>query len=518
MKITTIRVVLALASIHCWPLQQLDVNNAFLHGDLSENVYMNVPPGVSTSRPNQCCKLLKSIYSLKQAIRQWYEKLSLFLISCGYQQAPFDHSLFIKTITSAFTALIVYVDDIVLIGNSPSEMATIKHTLASHFRIKDLGPLKYFLGFEVAHSNIGISLCQRKYCLDLLTDSGLLGANPSSTLMDSALRLHHDLTNLLPNAFSYRRLVGRLIYFTTTRPDISYDTQQLSQFMSNPIQAHFCAARHILKYLKRSPGCNLLFSRDSPLHGYSDSDWAGCVDTRSITGYCFHFGTSLISWKTKKQPTVSHFSSEAEYRALASTTCELQWLTYLLNDRHVVCLKSPIIFCDSQSELHIAANPIFHEHTKYLDIDCHLVCEKSQFGLMRLLPISYHNQITNIFTKALPPMTFQALLSKLGLVDIFQPSTCVGGGANDINSQAKQKTKETLPEDKRGITRRQKRERRHYLTVFFGIIYQPLIMLVQGCIVCNFCPFVELYNVYVPTFCFFNLWCIYILPLAPLRI
>jgi len=166
-KMATVRVVLALASIHRWTIQQLDVNNAFLYGDLSEDVYMTVPSGVSVSGTPKCCKLHKSLYGLKQSSIKWYEKLSILLLSCGYQQAQTDHSLFVKTADSSFTALIVYVDDIILTGNSSNEMAYIKHVLHSNSRIKDLGILKYFVGIKVAHLETDIYLCQHKYCLDL---------------------------------------------------------------------------------------------------------------------------------------------------------------------------------------------------------------------------------------------------------------------------------------------------------------------------------------------------------------
>ena len=258
----------------------------------------------------------KSLYGLKQSSRQWYEKLSNLLLTCGYSHAHADHSLFIKAHNSEFIALIVYVDDIVLTGNSLAEIERIKHILHINFHIKDLGKLKYFLGIEVAHSDKGISLCQRKYCLDLLKDSGMLGCKPSSTPMDSSLRLHNDSSGFLDDPLSYRRLVGRLVYLTSTRPDIAFATQQLSQFMSKPTKAHHAAAVHVLRYLKGCPGQGLFFPRTCSPHllGFSDADWATCIDSRrSITGYCFFIGNSLVSWKTKKQTTVSRSSSEAEY-------------------------------------------------------------------------------------------------------------------------------------------------------------------------------------------------------------
>ncbi|XP_016195767.1 uncharacterized protein LOC107636799 [Arachis ipaensis] len=322
-KPATIRLVLALTSMKRWPIHQLDVNNAFLHGDLSEEVYMTLPPRISSSHPNQCCKLLKSLYSLCQSSRMWYKKLSKLLISCGYQQTLSDYSLFVKIIDAEVSVLLVYVDDIILTGNSIFEMVTIKSILNQHFKIKDLDTLKYFLSIEVAHFAQEISLSQRKYCVDLLENSSLLGAKPASVPMDSSTKLHQDNSPLLSDPLIYRRLVGRLLYLTTMWPDITYATQQLSQYMASPTESHFRVANWVLRYLKSNPGRGLFFSRDSFVHicEFSNSNWAGCPDTcRSLTGYCFFLEKSLISWKTKKQSTIARSSTEAEYRALANTT------------------------------------------------------------------------------------------------------------------------------------------------------------------------------------------------------
>nr|KYP55231.1 hypothetical protein KK1_001438 [Cajanus cajan] len=309
-----------------------------------------IPPELTSHPSNHCCKLKKSLYGLKQASRKWYEKLSLLLLSCGYVQAHADHSLFIKVTEYAFTALIVYVDDIVLTGNCVSEITIIKITLHSHFHIKDLGQLKYFLGIEVAHSNKGISICQRKYCLDLIKDFGLMGCKPSSTPMDNSIRLHQDSSEPLNDPLSYRSLVGRLIYLTSTRPYIVFATQQLSQFMVAPTQTYLQVALRVIRYLKGCPRKGLFLSRKSSTHllGFSDAEWATYVDTRrSITSY-FFIGNSLVSWKAKKQSTVSRSSAKAEYRALASATCELQWLCFLLADLRIPFTKR-LVHCRQPS-------------------------------------------------------------------------------------------------------------------------------------------------------------------------
>jgi len=143
-------------------------------------------------------------------------------------QAHVDHSLFTKVTGHTITVLIIYVDNIVLAGNSIAKIDKVKHLLCSNFHIRDLSKLKYFLGIEVVHSSSGISLCQRKYCLDLISYAGFLNCKPCSTPMDTSFRLHHDSSEALVNPLSYRRLVGCLIYLTSTRPDIVYATQQLS--------------------------------------------------------------------------------------------------------------------------------------------------------------------------------------------------------------------------------------------------------------------------------------------------
>ncbi|XP_042988768.1 uncharacterized mitochondrial protein AtMg00810-like [Carya illinoinensis] len=299
---------------------------------------MELPPGLVVKGENKVCKLLKSFYGLKQASRQWFAKMSTALLDYGFTQSTSDCSLFIKKSESSFIALLVYVDDIFLASDSLLEIQLLKTFLHDKFTIKDLGELKYFLGLEVARSKIGISICQRKYALDILEQVGVLGAKPAAFPMESNLKLTASDADLYEDPSAYRRLVRRLLYLTITQPDLAYSVQVLSQFLAKPAVSHYQAAIRVLRYLKATPGQGLFFSVSSELQlkAFSDSDWVGCVDTRrSVTGFAIFLGDSLISWKSKKQATISRSSTEAEYRALASTACEIQWLLYALQDLNV---------------------------------------------------------------------------------------------------------------------------------------------------------------------------------------
>lgn len=193
-----------------------------------------------------------------------------------------------------------------------------------------------------------------------------------------------------------------------------------------PTMNHFNVVNRVLRYLKSCPGRRILLSRDSQvkLQGYSDVDWAGCSDTRRwISGQCFFFGRSLIFLWIEKKLIVSRSSSEVEYRAFTTATCELQWLLYLFEDLKIESIQTPVLYCDNHSVLYIAANLVFHKRTKHLEIDCHIFWEKMLAWVMKLFPCSSKDQLIDFFTKSLLPQPFNSLVSKLMINDIYQPST-----------------------------------------------------------------------------------------------
>ncbi|KAL8100531.1 hypothetical protein AgCh_032693 [Apium graveolens] len=285
-KLNTIRVLLSLTVNKDRPLFQLDVKNAFLNGDLVEEVYMDIPCGFETEyTQGKVCKLRKTIYGLRKSSRAWFDKFAKVLICDGYSKTQADDTLFLKHFTDGrIMVLIVYVDDIVLTGNHGEEIKRLKMLLSQKFEIKDLGFLKYFLGMEVAQSSQGISVSQRKYTVDLLRETGKIGCKPVETPMDPNTKLMPRIDELADDNRRYQRLVGKLIYLTHTCPDISFDVSIVSQFLANPSVDHMEAVNRILKYLKKNPGKGLMFikSGDQSLKVYTDADWAGSPFDRRL--------------------------------------------------------------------------------------------------------------------------------------------------------------------------------------------------------------------------------------------
>ncbi|KAG7578958.1 Reverse transcriptase RNA-dependent DNA polymerase [Arabidopsis thaliana x Arabidopsis arenosa] len=424
----TVKVVLSLAVNLDWELWQMDVKNAFLQGELEEEVYMTPPPGLENLvASGKVLRLRKAIYGLKQSPRAWYHKLSSTLKANGFKKSESDHTLFTLQNDQGIVVVLIYVDDLIISGSNKEGIKSIKTSLHNAFDIKDLGVLKYFLGIEVCRSPEGLFLSQRKYTLDLLKLTGKLGAKPVSTPLEPGYKVNRkgekdDRPYHCPE--QYRRLVGKLIYLTYTRPDISFAVNQVSQHMKEPTVYHWSMVDRILKYLKGSPGQGIWMGKNSSTEivGYCDADYGGDRNDRhSTTGFCTFIGGNLVTWKSKKQKVVSCSSAEAEYRAMKKLTNELTWLKALLKDFGIE-QKTPITFhCDNQAAIHIANNPVFHERTKHVEIDCHKTREKIEDGTILPCYTESSDQLADIFTKAASTQVCKFIHGKLGLVDLTHP-------------------------------------------------------------------------------------------------
>ncbi|KAG9444818.1 hypothetical protein H6P81_016158 [Aristolochia fimbriata] len=351
-KPVTIRTVLTLAVGRNWSIRQLDVNNAFLNGNLDQKVYMVQPSGFQDkTHPDAVCRLHKSLYGLNQSPRAWYQRLTSYLLDLGF------------TLSKA--------------------------------------------------------------------DSSLLVSKPLSTPIVTGSKLSKYDGTPLPDPSVYRSTVGALQYLTLTQPDIQYAVNQACQFQQNPTDTHWSAVKHILRYLKGTLSYGLVIhpSSDLGVDVYSDADWGGCPDDRrSVTGFCIFLGGSLISWSSKKQPTVARSSAEAEYRALAIAAAEVTWVLQLFKELKVFVSSPPVIWCDNLSATYIAANLVFHGRVKHVELDYHFIRERVTSGLLQVKYISTHDQVADVFTKGLPKSQFMKFLSKLR--SSLSPSAC--GGMLDI--------------------------------------------------------------------------------------
>jgi hypothetical protein len=346
-KPTTIRLLLSLAVSRGWSMRQIDIQNAFLHGILNEDVYMKQPPGFLDSKhPDYVCKLDKALYGLKQSPRAWFSRLSSKLIQLGFTASKADVSLFIFNQDGIQIYILIYIDDIIILSSSTVATDKLLVQLRDDFAVKDLGQLSYFLGIEVHHTSDGIVLLQRKYIHDLLSRTNMLSSNGVPTPMLPTEKLSLDGGEKLSSddATKYRSVVGALQYLLLTRPDISFSVNRVCQFMSAPTDVHWGAVKRILRYLHATMDFGLRFSRrgSSLLSAFSDADWAGNPDDRRSTGgYVIFFGGNLVSWSSRKQATVSRSSTKSEYKAVADATAEVIWNLEFRN--HVLLLSGVTI-------------------------------------------------------------------------------------------------------------------------------------------------------------------------------
>ncbi|KAI0502019.1 hypothetical protein KFK09_016964 [Dendrobium nobile] len=414
-KITTIRILITIALHRNWPLHQLDISNAFLHGSLNDVVYMKQPPGfIDKDNPTHICKLNKALYGLKQAPRKWFETFTGFLYHFGFKTSNADPSLLIYSKNSSLMYILVYVDDIILTGNNSSTITALLDSLHKRFNMRNLGSLHQFLGITAEKTNNGLLLYQSKYAESILARAGMTNCKALATPSNPK---NNDLTesSCFSNPTLYRQLVGALQYLTLIRPDIAYSVNRASQAMHKPTELHFAALKRILRYIRGTVHYGLPISGNSlTLTSYSDFDWAGDLqDRKSTTGYCNFLGDSLVSWSVKKQSTIARSSTEAEYHALAATSTEIIWLRRLLQELDCPQTESTVLYCDNTSAIALANNPVYHARTKHIEIDCHFIRECIQNNSINVHHISTKDQLADLFTKSLPTARFKELKNKL---------------------------------------------------------------------------------------------------------
>jgi len=315
------------------------------------------------------------------------------LLQLDFVGSKADPSLFIYRTAAITMFLLIYVDDIIIVSSVPAAITELLQLLGTDFEVKDLGSLHYFLGIEVIPVKDGLLLSQQKYIRDLLNKTNMADAKPVNSPVSSSSTLSAFTGDPMEDPSLYRSTVGSLQYLSLTRPDLAFAVNRVCQFIHRPTKLHWQAVKRILRYLKHSITHGLLLHKNSStsIQAYSDADWVGCPDDRRSTGaYCVFLGNNLISWSSRKQPTVSRSSTEAEYKSIANTAAELLWLYSLLQELGVSRPNPPKLWCDNIRATYLSVNPVFHARTKHVAIDFYFVREliASKFLEIHFVPSS----------------------------------------------------------------------------------------------------------------------------------
>lgn len=427
----TIRLILALAALKGWIVFQLDVKSAFLHGELTEAVYVEQPEGyVRKGEEHKVLKLKKALYGLKQAPRAWYSRIEGFFMKEGFEKCSHEHTLFLKhEVGGKFLIISLYVDDLIYTGNDVELCEKFKKSMKLEFDMSDLGKMKYFLGVEVQQSSKGIHLCQRKYAGDILERFGMGGCNPVKNPIVPGTKLVKDGGEASVNSTLFKQLIGSLMYLSVTRPDIAFVVCLLSKFMTDPKVSHMAAAKRVLRYVKGTMNLGVFYGRgaenlgviyekssEDDLKAYTDSDYAGDTeDRRSTSGYVFLLSGGAVAWSSRKQPMVTLSTTEAEYVAAAACACHSIWMKRVLKSLGFSSCKCVKIFCDNSSTFKLLKNPVLHGRTKHIDVRFHFLRELVKDGVVELIHCGTSEQVADIMTKPLKLESFLKLRDLLGV-------------------------------------------------------------------------------------------------------
>ncbi|GJR43670.1 retrovirus-related pol polyprotein from transposon TNT 1-94 [Tanacetum coccineum] len=363
-RMTTVRVVLALCATYDLHLEQLDVKTAFLHGNLYEEIYMLQPEGFEQKgKENLVCRLNKSLYGLKQAPRCWYKRFDSFIIGLGYNRLYVDPCAYFKRFrNNDFIILLLYVDDMLVAGPNKDRISKLKAQLAREFDMKDLGPANKILW-----------MFNMQDCKPIST------LFPTNIKLSSKMSPSSEKERMEISRVPYASAVGSLMFaMICTRPNIAHAVGVVSQYMAEP----------------------------------------GDLDgSKSTTGYVFTLSGETVSWVSKLQSVVAMSTTEAEYVAVAQASKEAVWLKMLLEELGHKQEKITL-FCDNQSALYLARNPAFHSKTKHIRVQYHFVREKVEEGTVDMQKIHTDDNATNYLTKAMNCDKFIWCRSSCGLAEM----------------------------------------------------------------------------------------------------
>uniref|UniRef100_A0A2N9GQF3 Integrase catalytic domain-containing protein n=1 Tax=Fagus sylvatica TaxID=28930 RepID=A0A2N9GQF3_FAGSY len=433
-KKDSLRVILALVAHFDLELQQMDVKTAFLNGDLEEEVYMKQLEGFSSSDGEQLvCKLKKSIYGLKQASRQWYLKFHNVISSFGFVENIMDQCIYQKVSGSKICFLVLYVDDILLATNDKGLLHEVKQFLSKNFDMKDMGEASYVIGIKIHRDRFQgiLGLSQETYINKVLKRFRMNDCSPSVAPIVKGDRFNlnqcpkNDLEREQMKNIPYASAVGSLMYAQVyTRPDIAFAVGMLGRYQSDPGLDHWRAAKKVMRYLQGTKDYMLMYRRTDNLEviGYSDSDFAGCIDSRkSTSGYIFLMASGAVSWRSAKQTLTATSTMEAEFVSCFEATSHGVWLKSFISRLRIMdSISRPLrIYCDNSAAVFMAKNNKSGSRSKHIDIKYLAIRERIKEKKVVIEHVSTELMIADPLTKGMPPLKFKDHVAKMGLGSIM---------------------------------------------------------------------------------------------------
>ena len=430
-KMKSIKLILSLVAQLNMELYQIDFDTAFLNADVEEDIYMEQPEGFHKGLADMVCKLIKSIYGLKQASRNWNLEIDSFMRSIGYTPLISDCCVYIKrTQSNRFILLSLYVDDTIVACDKQDKSVweSDKKAIISQYAIKDLGECEWILNMKVTRdrSNRTMTLSQEAYIERIIREFDMEKVKPASTpapVGDLYLPIDKKDPQLLnkKQTIQYQSMIGALLYAANiTRIDIAFIVGQLCRYTSKPCVHHMQAATHVFRYLKRTTAACLIFGlhQSSDLTSvdvtaYSDANWGSDLETgKSNSGGLVRFNGDVISWHSKRQKSVAQSSAESEYMALAETVKEVLWYrswVYEIFGRYINCN----VKCDNTAAIQLSQNDAIHNRSKHINIRYHLVRDNVKKERIRLTWVPTREQEADLLTKALGPNLFTEQCDRL---------------------------------------------------------------------------------------------------------
>ena len=425
------RILLHLAAALDWDAQQIDIKTAFLYGLLPEEEYqyMEQPPEFEEpGKEDWVWVIQRGLYGMKQSSRIWNITMNEKMLSWGFTCLSCESCIYYRKSDTGTVICAVHIDDFLSIASNKNENEFFKNQMRDAWTISDLGNVRFVVGIAVNwdRPNRTVILSQSALIDKIVAQFGQKNASPSSLPMDPGLKLRRaNYKNMSKNELDeikkipYRSLVGCLLYLSIgTCPDITYLVQQLSQYLDCYSYAHWNAAICVVRYLHGTHDLKLHLGGTNPISllGFTDSDWANCLDTRrSVGGHAYSLGSGVVSWQARKQKTVAASSCEAEYTAAFEASKEGIWLRSLLNSiDHTISIPTTIC-CDNNAVINLSEDPALHDRIKHIDIKHHFLRKRVQSNEISLSYINTHDNVADIFTKALDTNKFTRFRGFLGL-------------------------------------------------------------------------------------------------------